>query len=175
MPFAAAISSVDDTPQALDEVCGRALEQLGGKPDLAVLFFSAHHVPTAKMIAKTAHQRLRAGCLFGYNGEAIIGNDLEVENDPALSLWLARWNRPVTLEPFHIVLRQTPEGQSLLGWPDGVVGADPQQSAMLLVGDPYTFPVDMFFEEVNNDYRSLLVMGGMASGARAAGESRLVH
>src|SRR6266446_1903098 len=100
MPFAAAISSVDDTPQALDEVCGRALEQLGGKPDLAVLFFSPHHLPAAKTIAKTAHQRLRASCLFGCNGEAIIGNDLEVENEPALSLWLGRWNKAVSLDRF---------------------------------------------------------------------------
>src|SRR5205807_1229098 len=152
----------------------RTLTQLGGKPDLAVLFFSPHHGSSAKAIAKTAHQRLRAGCLFGCHGEAIIGNDLEVENEPALSLWLARWDKPVTLEPFHIILRQTPEGHSLLGWPDGVVGADPKQSAMLLVGDPYTFPVDLFFEEVNSDYRGLRVMGGMASGSRGPGESRLL-
>ena len=45
------------------------------------------------------------------------------KTSPALSLWLGRWQRPVTLEPFHTVLERTSEGPSLLGLPDGLVGA----------------------------------------------------
>ena len=32
----------------------------------------------------------------------------------------------------------------MLGWPDGLLSADPAQSAMLLLGDPFTFPADLF-------------------------------
>ena len=40
MPFAAALSTQGQTAAALGEVCARALEQLQGPPDLALLFFS---------------------------------------------------------------------------------------------------------------------------------------
>ena len=49
-----------------------------------------------------------------------IGNDQEIETTPALSLWLARWQTSVELLPFHLVAEQTPDGLSLLGWPDAL-------------------------------------------------------
>ena len=44
---------------------------------------------------------------------------------------------------------------------------------MLVVGDPYTFPADLMVERLNEDRPDLHVVGGMASGAAAPGESRL--
>jgi small ligand-binding sensory domain FIST len=78
------------------------------------------------------------------------------------------------VEPFHLTLEQTPDGYSLLGWPDGIGEADPAQSALLLLGDPFTFPTDAFLDQVNNNHVGLRVMGGMASGAREPGQSRLI-
>jgi small ligand-binding sensory domain FIST len=78
------------------------------------------------------------------------------------------------LETFQLVARRTPDGPSLLGWPDSVVTADAAASAMLLLGDPATFPVDLFFRDVNEDHRGLRVMGGMASGTRGQEPSPLI-
>jgi small ligand-binding sensory domain FIST len=108
-------------------------------------------------------------------GEAIVGNDREVERGPALSLWLGRWPRPVELEPFHLEARQTPDGLSLLGLPDGLLEADPAEALLMLLGDPFTFPVDVLLEQLNEDRRGLRVVGGMASGGRGPGESRLLR
>jgi len=78
------------------------------------------------------------------------------------------------LEPFHLVLEHTPDGPSLLGWPDSLIGADFKNSAMLLVGDPFTFPVDILLKQTNDAYGGLRVMGGMASGIRGPGQCRMI-
>jgi small ligand-binding sensory domain FIST len=174
MPFAASLSVKVDTSQALDEVCTQATAQLQGEPDLALLFFSTHHLEAAPTLAAVVRQRLKPRCLLGCPGEAIVGNDVEVEKRPALSLWLARWSRPVDLTPFHMELEETAEGYSLIGRPDAIADADPSQSAVVLLGDPFSFPADAFLRQVNEDYPKLRVVGGMASGTRGPGQSRLL-
>jgi small ligand-binding sensory domain FIST len=56
-----------------------------------------------------------------------------------------------------------------------LVGVDPKQSALLVLGDPYTFPADVFLEQLNEEYAGLPVTGGMASGVRGPGECRLIR
>jgi small ligand-binding sensory domain FIST len=174
MPYAAALSTTRDTVRAVDEVCDQALSQLQETPDLALIFFSPHHLESAPVLAETLQKRLTARCLLGCSGEAIVGNDLEIETTPALSLWLARWTAGVDLQSFHLVAEQTPDGFSLLGWPDALLSADPAQAAVLLLADPFTFPIDVFLSRVNEDYPGLRVTGGMASGGRRAGETALI-
>jgi small ligand-binding sensory domain FIST len=174
MPFAAALSTVSATDQALDEVCSRSLETLKGQPDLALLFFSPQHARQADVIARTATERLRAKSLLGCIGEAIVGDGQEIEHKPALSLWLTRWVHPVEMELFRLELEETPDGYSLMGWPDGLVTAEAKDSAILLLGDPTTFPTDLLLQQVNENHAGLRVMGGMASGLRREGDCRLL-
>jgi small ligand-binding sensory domain FIST len=174
MPFAAAVSTTPHTPEAFDAVCAPALAQLGGRPDLALLFFSPHHLAAAESLAAAARERLGASCLLGCVGESIVGNGREVEDEPAVSLWLARWTGAVEQTPFHLTLEGTPDGPTLLGWPDALQEADPARSAMLLLGDPYTFPADLFLREMNESHRGVPVLGGMASGTQGPGQCRLI-
>jgi small ligand-binding sensory domain FIST len=174
MPFAAALSTLPETAQAVEEVCTRALSQLPGKPSLALVFFSYHHNEAADTLAAAVQARLQAQCLLGSSGEAIVGNDQEVENGPALVLWLGQWSPHVQLDPFHLSLEETPDGYSLMGWPDALAEADPAQAALLLLGDPYTFPTDEFLAQINENHPGLRVMGGMASGGRGPGQTALL-
>jgi small ligand-binding sensory domain FIST len=173
MPFAAAISTQPQTTQALDEVCAQVAGPAAEKPDLALVFFSPHHAGAAENIAATLQERLAPRALLGCVGEAVIGNDQEVEEQPAVSLWLGKW-AGVEIEPFQLVLERTSEGFSLLGWPDALVAADPASSVILLLGDPYTFPADFCLNQVNEGSPRLRVLGGMASGATGRGETRLI-
>jgi small ligand-binding sensory domain FIST len=175
MPFAAALSTAPHAARALDEVCSQAEGRLGGAPDLAVAFFSTHHLRAATDLATGFRARLAPRCLLGCVGESIIAGEREVEEGPALSLWLARWSKPVEQECFHLTLERTPDGSSLLGWPDGLSGADPDSAAVLLLGDPYTFPTDLFLSQVNESSPGVRVLGGMASGIRGAGQCRLLY
>ncbi|MGH2671757.1 MAG: FIST signal transduction protein, partial [Actinomycetota bacterium] len=43
----------------------------------------------------------------------------------------------------------------------------------LLIGDPFSFPTDLLLEHLNERVPGTVVMGGMASGGTAAGETRL--
>ena len=174
MPFAAALSTSSDSLRAADEVSARALADLHGKPDLAFVFFSPHHTSVAAEMATRLHEALGPGCLLGCQGEAIVGNDREVENGPALSLWLARWNRPVEQTPFHLTLEETSDGHSLLGWPDDLQHADPAESAILLLGDPFSFPADGCLHLVNEDFPGMRVVGGMSSGGQQPGQGALL-
>src|SRR4051812_11552687 len=111
MPFAAALSVLPDAAAAVEAVCSEAGARLGeGAPDLAVLFFTAAHATAADDLARGVRARLAPRCLLGCIAESVIGNDREVEDGPGLSLWLARWNRPVTLEPFHLLMERTADG-----------------------------------------------------------------
>jgi small ligand-binding sensory domain FIST len=174
MPYAAALSTTRDTIGAVDEVCTKALDEIQAAPDLALIFFSPHHNESARLLVETAQKRLAARCLIGCSGEAIVSNDQEIEATPALSLWLARWPAAVDLQPFHLVAEQTPDGFGLLGWPDALLSADSARAALLLLADPFTFPIDVFLSRVNEDNPGLRVLGGMASGGRRAGDTRLV-
>jgi small ligand-binding sensory domain FIST len=172
--FAAALSTTADTTQALEEVCSQALAGFAGPPDLALLFFSPHHAARADCLAAAGQERLAARCFLGCSGEAIVGRDQEVEGSPALSLWLARWPAGVVVEVFHLAVEQTPDGHSLLGWPDGILDADPASAFTLLLGDPFTFPTDGFLGHVNENHPALRVVGGMASGVRGPGQATLL-
>jgi small ligand-binding sensory domain FIST len=174
MPFAAALSKRPQTRPAMEEVCSKALAGFNGRPDLAVLFFTAHHEADADTIARIANQQLSPRCFLGCVGEAIIANSEELEGTPAISLWLGRWERPVELNSFHLVLEETPDGHSLLGWPDVLVSAGVEKATAIVLGDPNTFPTAAFLQQVNDNHPGLRIMGGMASGAREVGGARLL-
>ena len=174
MPFAAALSTIEPTLRAVEEVCEQTQARLSGNVDLAVLFFSTHHARAADVLAHTVHRRLSPRCLLGCVAESVIGGDREIEQSPAVSLWVGRWAKPVMMEPFHLVLERTADGPSLFGWPDELTGAGAAQTAVLLLGDPFTFPIDLFLRRVNEDAAGVRVLGGMASGIGAPGQCRLL-
>jgi small ligand-binding sensory domain FIST len=80
----------------------------------------------------------------------------------------------VDLVPFHLGLEETSEGYTLLGWPDALQDAEPGRAAVLILGDPFTFPTDVFLQDMNEAHRGVPVVGGMASGTRGPGECRLL-
>jgi small ligand-binding sensory domain FIST len=173
MPFSAALSTASGTGRALQEACALAGAGFAGPADLACVFFSPHHLPAVPEIS-SAMQDLKPRALMGCVGEGIICNDREVENGPALCVWLAKWSRNFQISPFHLDLEQTSDGSSLLGWPDELLQANPADSMMLVLGDPRTFPTDVFLEKINADYPGLRIQGGMASGAWDLGACRLL-
>lgn len=174
MPFASALSTATAADIALHEVCS-AVEVLGGAPDLAVVFCSANHVDSAAGIARFIAQRLRPRTLIGCVGEAIAGTGREVEHAPAISLWAARWSLPVEVTAFHLAPQQTPDGLSLLGWPDALMECESSGATAIVLGDPFTFPAtEIFLPQINGQCRGVQVLGGMASGMSGPGEAPLL-
>lgn len=174
MPYLSICSTADDTAAALDDISARLASQWTGDVDLAVVFFSGHHLPQAGLLAKRLDELTRTRVLIGCPGETIIEADREIEQAPALAVWLAKWTGDVRLTPFHLTFERTADGASLLGWPDGIEDVDPERGLLLTLGDPFTFPTEDFLEQANDERPGLAVVGGMASASREPGVNRLL-
>jgi small ligand-binding sensory domain FIST len=174
MPFFAALSTNSDTGKAIDEVCAGASDALQGPADLALIFFSPQHANGVARQAGELQKRLGANCLLGCSGASIVGHDQEVEQAPAISVWLARWEKAMRTEPFYLTYEKTPSGETIMGLPDSIAEADPRQSAVLLLGDPLSFRTNVFLQLMNERFKGLRVMGGMASGGHAPGQCKLL-
>ena len=74
----------------------------------------------------------------------------------------------------HLDYRRTPEGASFVGWPDELPSEWPAGSALLVLGDPFSFPADGLLQRLGEDQPAAVVVGGMASAAAQPGENRLL-
>ncbi|HTQ38504.1 MAG TPA: FIST N-terminal domain-containing protein [Pirellulales bacterium] len=171
--FGAALSLQPDSGAAVDEACRAALSQLGTKPDLAVVFVSPHHRGQLAQVAVQVCDAIGSEALLGCTGESIIGGNREIESQPAVSVWLASLPN-TTIKLMHLNFEQTREGSIFTGWPADLPEPWPAESAMLLLGEPFSFPADEVVRRFNEDHPGAPVLGGMASGGVAPGENRLV-
>jgi small ligand-binding sensory domain FIST len=170
---ASALSTHAQLETAVEDACRRGLEQLGTVPHLAVLFVSSLYPEVSDSLAARVCQLLGTNLLLGGTAESLVATGQEVEGEPGVSLWLARMDG-VRLVPMHLRLERTPEGASIVGWPDQLAEDWPGDATMLIVGDPFSFPADLMLERLNEDRPDLRVVGGMASGGAAPGDSRLL-
>jgi len=168
--FASALSQHPIATQAVGEVGGEILEQLGGEGcDLAVCFASTHHVGAFEDMAPALRSVLQPRVLIGGTAVAVVGGPHEVEETPALSVFAARMDG-AELTPVTLRIQETPDGPALTGWPS----LDRPPGSLLLFADPFTFPVDAFLQRVNRDLPGLQIIGGLASAAGSPGGNRLV-
>jgi small ligand-binding sensory domain FIST len=174
MPYAAAISRETDTGRAVREVAER-LAAAVPSPDLATVFFSAHHYEESPELVRELRRMLGPKAMIGCLAEAVVGPGVEVEQAPAISAWAADFGGTVQIDAVHLQPTDTPDGLSILGYPDELDDAKPGEAALMLFGDPYTFPlVELFFPRIHEDYPGLPVVGGMGSGSPGPGQTLLV-
>ena len=167
MPYASALSEHPITAQAVGEVAGEVLEHLGRRPDLAMLFLTPHHGGALEDAAAAVRAILEPATLLGCAAVAVAGVGREVEDGPAVTLWAGRMG---TIAPIALGAEIGSLGPKLTGWPDEVPF---EPAALLLLADPFTFPVDSLFELLLRRHPGLPVIGGMASAARGPGGNRL--
>jgi small ligand-binding sensory domain FIST len=168
--FASALSQHPIATQAVGEAAGELLEQLDGQGcDLAVCFASTHHVGAFEDIGPALRDILEPRVLVGGTAVAVVGGAHEVEENPALTVFAARFD-DATLTPVTLRVQETPDGAALTGWPT----LDRPPASLLMFADPFTFPVDAFLQRVNRDLPGLQIIGGLASAAGSPGGNRLV-
>ena len=173
LKFAAALSIAPESRAAVEEACSQALADLSATPDLAVIFLSRHFAADADRLAPAICSLLGTEHVLGCTGESIVGTSREVEDEPAVSLFLAHWPK-VSLRPFHLEFERTREGDVFAGWPDDLAGDWPKESFLLVLADPFSFPADFLLERLNEDRPGISAIGGMASGGHSPGENRLI-
>ena len=164
--YGAALSQHPLTAHAVGEVAGAVLEAVGTAPDVAVLFVTPAHGGAIEDAARVIRTVLQPRILIGCAAESIIGEGLEIEEGPAVSLWAGHVGPAVPLR-----LAATPGApDSLQGWPSSIPF---EPRALLLLADPFSFPVEDLFAWLSVRHPGLPVLGGNASAARGPGGNRL--
>lgn len=175
LAFASALSTRPATSEAVDEVLAAAADQLGSKAHLGFVFFSRHHAENAAEIASRISAIIDPPeNLLGCTAEGIAGGSREIEEEPALALWLASLpeSRVTTM---RLVFHRTPEGSAIGGWPDALSGDWPPGASLLALAEPFSFPADVMLEQLNEDRPGVPVVGGMAGGGQSPGGNRLIR
>jgi len=128
----------------------------------------ANELGVAVVDETALRELLEPGVLVGMSAAAVIGGSVEAEEEPALAVWAARRGGSVT--PVGLDMVGTPDGPAVRGWPDD--GEDAH--TLLLLADPFSFPVNDFLRLCNEQAPGLTIVGGLASAAVGPGGNRLV-
>jgi small ligand-binding sensory domain FIST len=141
----------------------------GPAPDLAMVFVSGGSPRETEDALRVASEAVGAQTSVGCTAHGVVGAGRAVEDDRAVSVWAARLPC-VVLRSFHLEVLRTSESIAVVGMPDRRV----DDAVGLLLADPWSFPVDGFVEQSGEVLRGLPLVGGLASGAGQAGETRLL-
>jgi small ligand-binding sensory domain FIST len=168
--FAAALSEHPVASHAVGEVAGEVLDAFGGdEPDLLMLFVSPHFVGAMDDLTFALDNLLDPKVMLGATVVGVVGGAREVEDSPGVAVFAISCP-DARLTPVGLDVERTPDGAAVTGWPDLV--EDP--STLLMLADPFSFPLDGFLARLRDDRPHLQVIGGAASAARGPGGNRLV-
>jgi small ligand-binding sensory domain FIST len=168
--YAAALSMHPAPVEAAGEVAGAILERFGAqRPDLVVCFASADHRGAFEDMTAVLRKLCDPEVLVGCTVAGVAGGGREVEQGPALSVFAARFGAGHATG-FALDAVRTSDGFEILGWPDAL----PPAGTLMLLADPFTFPVPDFLALANARLPGVTVVGGLASAAGGPGGNRLV-
>jgi small ligand-binding sensory domain FIST len=150
-----------------------ALDAAAEPPDVGIVFVAGAYGAAIRPALESLSDLVPATTVIGTTAEGVLGNGVELERIPAVTVWLARlpgaWIRPVSLD-----YRQTPDGGMFAGWRDDLAADLPANATLLLLADPFSFPVDAFIARMAEEHPGMPIVGGMASGAAEPGGNTLV-
>lgn len=140
---------------------------------MAVVFVSAGYGEAIRPAMEGLSEVLGARTVVATTAEALLAADVEFESGPAVAVWLARLPG-ASVVPFALEYTQTPDGGMFVGWPSALDGIWPDNAAIVLFADPFSFPVDALIKRVEEDHPGVPIVGGMASGGHQPGSNTLV-
>src|SRR5437764_4474578 len=161
--------AVDDAGvDAFAEAAGRAALGLGGAPsDLALVFGGAPNLDHLEDGLRVVRDRIGADAVVGCGAQGVVGSARELEQG-GVAVWAASLPG-AGIEPFH--LKAVPTADSTVAV-TGMPEID-QADALILLADPYSFPVEPLLQTMAEERPGLPVIGGLAS-AGGPGEGALI-
>ena len=202
MFFVSASTTDPDLGSALasleEQVNLQARQQLGDALppewiDLAIVFVSSHFTQPVRLIVDKLRADLKPGVLLGCTAEGVIGASQEIEDVPAITLVAASLpgvvaapflllpsdaNLPALTWSPHLIAGQPDWPRLLLDVEEfrRMVDAPENPELFILLGDPFSTPMDDVLQAFNTYYPGVPVVGGMASGAlRPSGNALWVN
>jgi small ligand-binding sensory domain FIST len=162
------VSTTPDARQAAVDAAAQARDELAGAaPSLAVLFGSRSHIDKAADVLAAVQEIVEPPALIGCIAQAVVAGRHEMEDEPAVAVWLASG---LAAETFRLNFVPTDSGGLLTGYRFDHAAHD----LHLLLPDPYTFPAKLLLEHLNTALPGkAAVVGGLVSGGRGPGGTRL--
>jgi small ligand-binding sensory domain FIST len=161
---AAGVSTSDAGADSFAEAAARAALGLGGAAaDVVVVFAGAPNLAHAEAGMAAVHERLRPRAAIGCGAQGVLAEAREVELG-GVAVWAAALGSG-SADAFALHAIPGEDGSlSVTGVPD-LDRAD----ALVLLVDPYSFPVEPLLAALAADHPGLPVVGGLASASGEAG------
>src|SRR3954453_16148695 len=167
--FGDGLSIDPDLSRAAPGAAESALAPLAGRrPDLACVFVCGSEPDTVAAAGEVASALTGARSPIGCRAAGVLGSAGAVEAGSAVAVWCAVLP-DVRVRTFHLEVLPAEAGMAVVGMPER---ADDDAVAVLLA-DPWSFPIDGFVERSNEALSGLPMVGGLASGLRGRGSTRL--
>jgi len=170
---AAAASTAPQIDEAIREAVAAAAGQIGDTADVAIAFVSARYGEAIRPALEGLGDAMGASVVIAATAEAVLADGVEYEAEPAVTVWMARMPT-ASIIPFSLEYAQTADGGMFAGWPPELDGPWPDGAAVVLLADPFSFPVDAFIARMEEDHPGVPIVGGMASGGFQPGMNTLV-
>ncbi|MFM8891428.1 MAG: FIST N-terminal domain-containing protein, partial [Planctomycetia bacterium] len=148
---AAASSTHERIDVALREAAASATATLGRPADLACVFVSGRYASAIRPAMEGLADLLDVPAVVGTTAEAILAGEREHESEPAVAVWLASIPGGRVI-PFALEYTQTPDGGMFAGWPSEPAGGWPTEGSVVLLADPFSFPVDGFIARLAEEH-----------------------
>ena len=174
MKWTTCLSTAATLPQALDEVIAAVQKNLDGQtPDLCLVFVASEFMAGYETVNARLQKSLAPRLLLGCSGGGVVGDGVEIEHRPALSITAAVLP-DVTLTPFRVADTTLPsldvsprEWQRLIGLPPA------ESPQFIILADPFSIRIENFLMGLDYAYPKAVKVGGLASGATQPGENAL--
>jgi small ligand-binding sensory domain FIST len=170
-------SAVSEQPVLEDAIaeCGAAIKNsVGGEAlDLAIAFISPHYEDAYERVADLMAEHLGAKHVFGCSGGGVIGNGIEIEQRPGVSVTAAVLPN-VDINPFHLQVHGLPDLDAGPDKWETLIGVQADRDPhFVMLADPYSFPVQDLLMGMDFAFPRATKIGGLASGASTQGGNAL--
>ena len=174
MKWASSIATSANLSEAILSAAADVRTQLEGRsPDLVTVFVSPAFSAQYEQIPALLQEHLPSRHLLGCSGGGVIGGGCEVENKPAISITAALLP-DVELKTFHSDSQNLPDlDASPEVWRSWLGMRDWGEAHFVVLADPFTTSIEPFLNGLDFAFPSGAKVGGLASGARAAGENAI--
>lgn len=169
--------------KALEQAVDQCREGLhGAQTDLAIIFFTSHHLEAARAIAYALKRRLGPRVLLGVSARSVLCSEREVENSPAVSLFTASLPG-VELHPFRGEALMSAASSADADALRAAAGFGPAHRATILLADPTSVPLNTVLPAMaaarvaprHGAPRGLPpIVGGIASASTEPGKNALI-
>ncbi|HEV2075936.1 MAG TPA: FIST N-terminal domain-containing protein [Thermoleophilaceae bacterium] len=166
---ATGLSALDAGADSFAEAADAAVRGLDGRPaDLVAVFAGSPNLSDLEEGLATVRERIRPRTLMGCGAQGVVGDGRELE-EGGVAVWAASLPG-AELESFH--LEATPAGEGAVAV-SGMPDLDEAEAVIVLV-DPYTFPIEPLLGQLAQDHPGLPVIGGLASAGGGPGAASLL-